>query len=89
MDFVQYKQTFTKEALKTGYSQQNIQRCLDYAERLLLQDLPVIYNPTHLSALVGYNKKYIKRASLYSKKFYRDFEITKKNGTKRIKSFRK
>lgn len=81
MDFAQYKETFTKEALKTGYSQQNIQRCLDYAERLLLQNLPVIYNPTHLSSLVGYNKKFIKRAALYSKKFYRDFEITKKNGT--------
>jgi RNA-directed DNA polymerase len=84
MDFAQYKETFTKEALKTGYSQQNIQRCLDYAKLLFSRDLPLIYNPTHLSTLVGYNKKYIKRASLYPRNFYRDFEILKKNGTKRL-----
>ena len=84
MDFVQYKEDFTKEALKTGYSLQNIQRCLDYAKILFSQNLPVIYNPTHLSTLVGYQKKYIKRASLYPRNFYRDFEILKKNGTKRL-----
>jgi RNA-directed DNA polymerase len=84
MDFAQYKETFTKEALKTGYSQQNIQRCLDYAKLLFSRDLPLIYNPTHLSTLVGYKKKYIKRASLYPRNFYRDFEILKKNGTKRL-----
>jgi RNA-directed DNA polymerase len=56
MDFAQYKETFTKEALKTGYSQQNIQRCLDYAKLLFSRDLPLIYNPTHLSTLVGYKK---------------------------------
>ena len=37
MDFTQYKEAFTKEALKTGYSQQNIQHCLDYAEVLFSQ----------------------------------------------------
>jgi RNA-directed DNA polymerase len=84
MDFAQYKESFTKEALKTGYSQHNIQRCLDYAQVLFSHNLPVIYNPTHLSTLVGYEKKYIKRASLYARNFYRDFEITKKNGSKRL-----
>lgn len=83
MDFAQYKNGFTQEAAKNGYSEQNIQRCLDYAELLFLHEVPVIYNTSHLSTLVGYNKKYLKKASLYPQYFYRDFEITKKNGTKR------
>ena len=33
---------------------------------------------------MGYKKKYIKKAALYPKSFYRDFEIAKKNGTKRL-----
>lgn len=83
MDFAQYKESFTKEAGKAGYAQQNIQRCLDYAKLLFSHDVPVIYNSSHLSALVGYKKEYIKKASLYPKFFYRNFEITKKNGGKR------
>ena len=83
MDFTHYKDAFIQEATKNGYSEHNIQRCLDYASVLFSHDVPVIYNTTHLSTLVGYNKKYLKKASLYPKYFYRDFEITKKNGTKR------
>jgi RNA-directed DNA polymerase len=83
MDFTHYKDAFIQEASKNGYSEHNIQRCLDYASVLFSHDVPVIYNTTHLSTLVGYNKKYLKKASLYPKYFYRDFEITKKNGSKR------
>lgn len=83
MDFTHYKEAFRQEAAKNGYSEHNIQRCLDYASVLFFHDVPVIYNTTHLSTLVGYNKKYLKKASLYPKNFYRDFEIAKKNGSKR------
>ncbi|WP_413998791.1 reverse transcriptase family protein [Flavobacterium sp. W1B] len=83
MDFVQYKESFTKEALKIGYSQQNIQSCLDYAQALFSHNVPVIYNASHLAVLVGYKKEYLKKAALHTKYFYRDFEITKKNGKKR------
>ncbi len=83
MDFTHYKDAFIQEASKNGYSEHNIQRCLDYASVLFSHDVPVIYNTSHLSTLVGYNKKYLKKASLYPKYFYRDFEITKKNGSKR------
>lgn len=83
MDFAHYKHAFTIEASKDGYSDENIQHCLDYASVLFSHDVPVIYNSSHLAALVGYSKLYLKKASLYSKYFYRDFEITKKNGTKR------
>ena len=84
MDFVHYKDAFIKEAHKTGYSLTNIQRCLDYAEALFLHQVPVIYNPTHLSGLVGYKKEYLKKASLFPNYFYRDFEVAKKNGSKRL-----
>ncbi|TDE06915.1 reverse transcriptase domain-containing protein [Flavobacterium sandaracinum] len=84
MDFTHYKDAFIKEAHKTGYSLTNIQRCLDYAEALFLHEVPVIYNPSHLSSLVGYKKEYLKKASLFPNYFYRDFEVAKKNGTKRL-----
>jgi RNA-directed DNA polymerase len=83
MDFLHYKDTFTKEAKKRGYSPQDIEHCLDYAEILFSNDVPVIYNSAQLSRLVGYKKEYLKKAALYTKYFYRDFEVLKKNGKKR------
>lgn len=83
MDFTKYKDDFTSEANKKGLSKNNIQHCLDYAETLISKDVPVIYNPSHLSALLGYKKEYLKKAALHTSYFYRDFEITKKNGKKR------
>lgn len=83
MDFSQYKTDFRIEATKKGLSNRNIQRCLDYAEVLISKDLPVIYNPSHLSELVGYKKEFLKKAALHPSYFYRDFEILKKNGKKR------
>lgn len=83
MDFTKYKKDFTEEATKMGLSKRNIQHCLDYAEVLVSHNVPVIYNPSHLSALVGYKKEYLKKAALHTSYFYRNFEITKKNGKKR------
>ena len=84
MDFTQYSYTFSKEALKLGYTEQNIKRCLDYAAVLFSHDVPVIYNTSHLAQLVGYKKEYLKKATLYTNSFYRNFEIVKKNGGKRL-----
>lgn len=84
MDFTQYSDAFSKEASKLGYSEQNITRCLDYAAVLFSHSVPVIYNTSHLAQLVGYKKEYLKKATLYTNSFYRDFEIIKKNGSKRL-----
>ena len=84
MDFTNYKNDFTAEATKMGLSKQNITHCVDYAERLFLHDVPVIYNISNLSELVGYKKEYLKKASLHTSYYYRNFEITKKNGKKRL-----
>ncbi|HVS92171.1 MAG TPA: reverse transcriptase family protein [Mucilaginibacter sp.] len=84
MTFQQYSEVFRKNALAATFSEAEIQHCLAYAEPILEQKLPVIYNTTHLSALVGYRKVYLKKAVLYASYFYRKFIISKRNGKPRI-----
>ncbi len=83
MNFEEYKPAFENAAASSGYSEQNIKRCLEYAQVLLNNNVPIIYNTSHLSALVGYKKEYIKRAVIYTPSFYRDFTISKRNGKPR------
>jgi len=83
MDFTKYKYDFATEAFKKGLSKKNIQHCLDYAEVLSSNNVPIIYNPTHLSSLLGYKKEFLKKAAMHTSYFYRDFDIIKKNGKKR------
>lgn len=82
-DFDNYKKAFVKKATQNGYSAENIEKCLVYSKSLLDKNLPVIYNSSHFSSLVGYDVKYIKRAILSTKYFYRYFEIIKKSGKSR------
>lgn len=82
-NFKTYSKRFTEKAINSGYSEENIQKCLTYAEPILSKGFPIIYNTSHLSALVGYNKTYLKRAALYTKHFYREFSILKKSGGRR------
>lgn len=84
MTFDQYKVAFENAASNSGYSEENIKRCLNYAKPLLENNVPIIYNTSHLSSLVGYNKTYIKKAVFYTKSFYNDYEIKKKNGKTRV-----
>lgn len=83
MTFEQYKEAFEKAASNSGYSELNIKRCLDYAKPLIENNVPIIYNTSHFSSLVGYKKAYIKKAVYYTKSFYADYEIKKKNGKTR------
>ncbi|CAA0260671.1 reverse transcriptase domain-containing protein [Tenacibaculum maritimum] len=81
-----YKQEFTKKALDAGYSADELNKCLIYAEPLYNRRLPIIYNLSHFSAYVGYNAKYIRRAikTDSTKFFYREYSILKKNGSLRV-----
>lgn len=81
MNFNQYSQSFRKKAVKATFSEEEVQRCLAYAKPLIERKLPVIY--THLAALVGYRKAYLKKAVLYTDYFYRKFSIPKRNGKPR------
>lgn len=83
MNFEQYTVEFSKLASASGYTEDNIQKCLKYAEVLFSNNVPVIYNTSNLSSLVGYNKPFLKKAAKFTEHFYRDFEILKKNGKKR------
>lgn len=85
-DLDTYKKKFIKAALNSGYSNDNIDKCLNYAEILINNQLPVIYNLTHLSALVGYKKGYIIQAAVvskYSEAYYKYYKVRKKNGGER------
>ena len=84
MTFEEYKEAFQKEASNSGYSDYNIKRCLEYAKPLFDNNVPVIYNTSHFSSLVGYKKPYIKKAVYYTKSFYTDYEIKKRNGKTRV-----
>jgi RNA-directed DNA polymerase len=79
MTFENYMHSFRLKASRAGYSEENIQKCLAYAKPLIDKNLPVIFNTSHLSLLVGYNRNFIKRAALYTSYFYRSFQIKKKN----------
>lgn len=84
MTFEYYELNFRKKALLSGYSEENIQKCLKYAKPLIEQELPVIYNTANLAALVGYKKNYLKKAALFTTYFYREFSIKKYKGGVRI-----
>lgn len=81
-----YKKEFTKKALESGYSVDELNKCLVYAEPLFNKRLPIIFNLSHFSALVGYNSKFIRRAvkTNHTEYFYRKYSIPKKNGSSRF-----
>jgi RNA-directed DNA polymerase len=84
MDFIEYTQKFTAKAQVASYSAETIERCLSYAKILIDSELPVIYNYSHLAALVGYNTTYILRAADHPRYFYRQFNIQKKSNGVRV-----
>lgn len=89
MNFEKYKSNFREKASNQGYSEDEISLCINYAERLVGQGLPIIFNLTHLSRLVGFEKKYLSQAAVVSKHsetYYRYYRVRKKNGgTREIK----
>lgn len=83
MNFEAYSQKFKRRAEKEGLTESEILDCLNYAQPIIENNLPVIYNTSHLSKLVGVKKKYLKRASVNTNSYYRKFTIAKRNGKPR------
>lgn len=81
MTYKDFEKQFRAKANTSGYSEDNIVKCLLYARPLLEKNLPVIFNTSNLAALVGYRKNYIKKAVLYPTYFYREFQVKKKTGS--------
>lgn len=79
IDFKIYEHKFVAKARRNGYSEDSIQKCLEYADFLNSNSLPIIYDSFHLAGLVGYNHTYLSRAINSTPFFYKEFKIKKKN----------
>lgn len=83
MNFTSYTKIFKEKSTNSGYSEDNIIKCLKYAEILFSNQVPVIYNLTHLSRLVGIERNYVVQAAVVSKHsdaYYRFYNVKKKKG---------
>lgn len=74
-----FEEIAKKKNLKGPY----IRVCIGYAEQLLNNNVPVIFDLEHLSLLTGIKKEYIFGMIFSQKSFYRKFTIPKKDGSKR------
>lgn len=66
-----------------GISEENISAYLQYVEHLIKQDMPPIFDFTHLCQLCGVDSSFLAAIINSSSSFYRSFEIPKRNGGKR------
>lgn len=80
MNFKEYEGKFALAAIYNGHDEAYIKRCLDYARPLAEKGLPIIYNTTHLSLLVGYKAEYIRSVAQFDKAYYWEYKIKKPNG---------
>lgn len=84
MNWEAYSKKFTLTAMLDNKSDEYINDCLNYANKIFINGLPVIFDQLHLSELVGMNLNYLIKASNSPYKFYREFIILKKNGEPRL-----
>lgn len=84
MDKEKYLEKLEVLLIKEEYDKEYIQKCKNYAECLIKNELPVIFDPIHLSRLIGTNVEFIHKLVFSSKLFYRQAYIPKKNGEIRI-----
>jgi RNA-directed DNA polymerase len=80
LDWQKYAKDFRRAAIENGFSNEYVESCLKYARPLNQRNLPVIYDQEHFSKLVGYKLDYVLAASHSTPKFYRVFNISKKQG---------
>ncbi len=78
-----YIQRFILGAQAAGYDKEYIDLCIAYANRLISNQLPVIFDPDHLAAIVGLEPKYLLKLFYLcnsSDKLYKELIIPKKSG---------
>lgn len=83
MDWESFEKQIREEAEKQGRSGEFTSSYLSYAKKLFDQNLPVIADAAHFSALVGLDKGYVCRMAYAQERFYRTFTIKKANGSDR------
>lgn len=80
INFDDYVGRFTLAALNNGHDQGYVTRCIEYARPLAAKGLPIIFNTTHLSQLVGYKAEYLRSVAQFDKAYYWEYKVKKKNG---------
>lgn len=75
-----YERKFRTAAEKKNAPSEKIERWLSYAKQLSTQNLPIIFDQTHLSLLLGINNEYLHGMSNAPEFFYRSFYIKKRSG---------
>lgn len=81
--WAKYANRFRRAASNAGHDANYVERCLKYAKSLAEKGLPIAYDQYHLSRLMGVDYFYILRCSNSPGRFYRQFEIAKRNGNPR------
>ena len=84
MDKDKYLTNLKKAIIEQGYRSRYIKLCLNYAERLLSNNLPVIFDVKHLALLVGETNGGLNSMIFGTEEYYREIHIPKKNGGERI-----
>lgn len=80
MKWEDYSLKFEEKFKKKGYSPKEIESYLIYCKKLYDRELPMILDENHFSYLVGYDIQFIMAIINAPYKFYRKFNIKKKNG---------
>ena len=73
-----------KKLNKTGLSPDIVQKYVHYIIPILKNLIPIIFDFQHLCLLLGRNRKYLASVINSSINHYREFEIAKKKGGKRL-----
>ena len=74
-----YLEKLKEEMKKKNYKDEYIEKCVVYAQKLLENNMPVIYNLEHLSLLIGIEKKLLASIIFYDKEhLYKTIKIPKK-----------
>ncbi len=80
MKWKEYSLNFKEKFLEKGYTDEEIEKYLNYCKQLYDKNLPMILDLNHLSFLVGYDISFILGVINSPFHYYRKFNIKKKNG---------
>lgn len=80
MNVQKYLNELESQLIAMKYEKLYIDKCKDYAEYLLKNDLPVIFDIVHLSKLIGTNVDFLTKLIFSPDLFYKEAHIPKKSG---------
>jgi retron-type reverse transcriptase len=79
----QYTEELKKILIQNNYNEKYINLCEQYCNRLLQNNLPVIFDKNHFALLLGLEKNYLDNLFFLSDKLYNIVKIPKKSGSYR------